>query len=95
MIVQVKEISIRHNGIRYVKGEDFEIERAQHERIKNHVTVVDDRDPVKSVDEMTVAELKKYAAENEFDLGDASKKDEILQVIFQQEQADGGKPEED
>ena len=36
---------------------------------------------VKSIEEMTVPELKKYAKDNEIDLGDAKKQKEILEAI--------------
>ncbi len=39
----------------------------------------------KSIDEMTVAELKQYAADNKIDLGNAAKKAEILAVIVAHE----------
>lgn len=38
----------------------------------------------KPIDEMTVTELKAYAADNGIDLTGASKKDEILAVIREQ-----------
>lgn len=36
---------------------------------------------VKSLDDMTVAEMKKFAAENGIDLGDATKKDDVRAAI--------------
>ena len=41
----------------------------------------DDGQPAKPVGEMTVEELKAYAAENNIDLTGASKKDDILAAI--------------
>ncbi|MCR8994483.1 hypothetical protein [Brevibacillus laterosporus] len=35
----------------------------------------------KTIDKMTVAELKEYANQHEIDLGEATKKDDILMVI--------------
>lgn len=35
----------------------------------------------KAIDEMTVAELKQYATDNGIDLGDATKKADILAII--------------
>lgn len=35
----------------------------------------------KSIHDMTVAELKQYAADHEIDLGDATKKADILEMI--------------
>lgn len=82
MIVQVKDVAIRHNGTKYNTGEEFQIERAQYERIKAHVNVIDENESPKPVEKMTVAELKDYAAENEIDLGEAAKKEDILQLIL-------------
>ena len=44
----------------------------------------------KSIEEMTVAELKKYAKDNNIDLGEAKKKEEILEVIQAAENEDEG-----
>ncbi|KAA0944079.1 hypothetical protein FQ087_18305 [Sporosarcina sp. ANT_H38] len=43
----------------------------------------------KRVEEMTVPELKEYATENDIDLGEAKKRDDILAVIqsFEEENA--------
>ena len=38
-------------------------------------------EPAKGIDEMTVAELKEYAAAHSVELGEASKKDEILAAV--------------
>lgn len=81
MLVEVKGIAIRHNGTCYAKGDTFEIDAKQHERIKDHVDVIDEADREKTIDEMTVPELKEYAAKNNIDLGDATKKDAILLVL--------------
>ncbi|MNB80555.1 hypothetical protein D3C75_273200 [compost metagenome] len=84
MKVQVNEIPIRHDGTRYEKGESFSLSDAQYERIKDHVTVLEEADELagaKSVDEMTVAELKAYVAEQNIDLGEATKKEDILAKI--------------
>ena len=47
----------------------------------NYETVTKAPGNPKAIEEMTVAELKEYAAENDIDLGDAKKRDEILEVI--------------
>ncbi|MBY9078300.1 hypothetical protein KIH86_17680 [Paenibacillus sp. HN-1] len=44
MKVQVNEIPIRHDGTRYEKGESFSLPDAQYERIKDHVTVLEETD---------------------------------------------------
>lgn len=47
--------------------------------------IYDDYQPLsedpKNVGEMTVSELKEYATENDIDLGEAKKRDDILTVI--------------
>ncbi len=93
MIVTPKKIPVRHNGRRYLAGEEFEIDNAGYERISQHVEVVSEEDLVldKPVDKMTVPELKAYAELHEIDLGDANKKPEILAAIQAAQQA-GGNP---
>ncbi|MDF2722106.1 MAG: hypothetical protein K0Q59_1781 [Paenibacillus sp.] len=83
MIVQVKAISVRHNGVRYFEGEEFEIDAKGYERIKTHVDVVEEDDPEKPVelDDMTVPQLREYANTNNIDLGGATKKPDILSAI--------------
>lgn len=44
-----------------------------------------DADPVKDVDEMTVAELRAYAKDHDINLGGATKKDDILAAIYDAE----------
>lgn len=98
MIVKVKEIPVRHNGLRHLTDEEFKIEQAAYAKIQKFVDVVkedsdqsDDnfnkgQDPngqqgPKKIEDMTVPELKAFADEMEIDLGDATKKDEILARI--------------
>lgn len=85
MKVEVNKISIRHNGTLYAKGASFNLSAEQYERLKDHVTVLDETDetavPEKSIDEMTVTELKDHAAATGIDLGDATKKEDILAKI--------------
>jgi hypothetical protein len=85
MKVEVKDTAIRHDGTLYSKGASFSVAPEQYERIKQHVEVLEKDKPVaeKSIDEMTVPELKGYAASSEppIDLGDATKRDEILAKI--------------
>lgn len=83
MKVQVNEIPIRHNGTLYEEGASFSLTTEQYERIKDHVTVLDETEgePEKSLDEMTLPELKAYAKAHEIELGDVTKKDEILAIL--------------
>jgi hypothetical protein len=50
---------------------------------KGHLSVIEggETEDPKAVEDMTVAELKAYATENNIDLGDATKKDDILAAI--------------
>ncbi|WP_138496340.1 hypothetical protein [Paenibacillus pinistramenti] len=83
MIVEVNNIPIEHDGTLYEKGASFSLPADQHERLKDYVTVLEENDELadKSVEDMTVAELKAYAAEHQIDLGDAAKKEDILAKI--------------
>lgn len=47
----------------------------------NYETIATVPENPKTIEEMTIAELKEYAAENDINLGDAKKRDEILEVI--------------
>lgn len=51
----------------------------------------------KSIEEMTVPELKEYAAENDIDFKDAKKKEEILEAIrnFENDEPEGNDQEGD
>lgn len=51
------------------------------EVIETGYTLVELDEQSKPVEEMTVPELKEYAVENSIDLGDAKKRDEILEAI--------------
>ena len=58
----------------------------EHPEIKEaikagHLRLVEDAPAVKTVDEMTAAELKQYADDNGIDLGEAKTKPEILAAI--------------
>ncbi|WP_328802019.1 hypothetical protein T3H97_06315 [Paenibacillus sp. LX16] len=86
MLVEVKEIQVRHNGTLYEKGASFSLPANQYERIKAHVIVLDEEDepaadPDKDIDEMTVPELRAHAEKLRIDLGEATKKDDILEKI--------------
>lgn len=45
--------------------------------------VIEENSEVITLSEMTVANLKKFAEENEIDLGKATKKDDIIKVIME------------
>ena len=83
MIVQVKSIPVRHNGVRYFAGEEFEIDVKGYERIKSHVDVIDDS-PESDPDEfdgMTIPQLQEHAKTNNINLGGATRKPDILKAI--------------
>ncbi|REK69337.1 hypothetical protein [Paenibacillus paeoniae] len=44
MIVKVNEIPVRHNGTRYVKGEEFEVSKKDYARLEKHVKVISEDD---------------------------------------------------
>lgn len=48
---------------------------------KKAVEAVEEKAAVEAVEEMTVAELKAYAAANNIDLGEATKKADILAAV--------------
>ena len=77
-IVEVIKIPVRYKGTTYSAGESFEMEEIHVN--ETAVKVIGDVAP-KSIEEMTIAELKKYAKDNEIDLGDAKKQKEILKAI--------------
>jgi hypothetical protein len=87
MKVEVKKTAIRHNGTLYSEGASFSVTAEQYERIKQYVEVLEDEpsEPAagKAIDDMTIPELKAYAAgaEPPIDLGDATKKEDILAKI--------------
>ena len=59
--------------------EDLKVIESKYERIEK---------APKTIDEMTVTELKKYAKDNDIDLGEAKKQKDILEVIQATEKAD-------
>lgn len=50
MIVKVKNIPVRHNGQLFGAGMEFEMERADYEKIKQHLDVVDESDKPSKAD---------------------------------------------
>jgi hypothetical protein len=86
--VEVKEIPIRHNGQLFQQGESFSVTEKEYARIEKHVTVLESvADPVS---EMKLPELKAYAKEQGIDLGEATKREEVLAVIQKAGEAGGG-----
>ncbi|AGR47454.1 hypothetical protein ABOUO_8 [Brevibacillus phage Abouo] len=93
MIVKVLDIPIRYNHNTYRMGEVFDIEEGHLKDIENLVVPQiseESQEPEvfplerieeKTIDKMTVAELKEYAIQHDIDLGEATKKDDILAVI--------------
>ncbi|ATO50140.1 hypothetical protein P4V86_19410 [Brevibacillus laterosporus] len=90
MKVKVLDIPIRYNHNTYRVGEVFEIEEEHLRGIEELVVPQiseESQEPEtypleeKSIDKMTVAELKEYAIQHDIDLGEATKKDDILAVI--------------
>lgn len=92
--VKVKNIPVRYEGTTYQPGEEFSM-KAEH--VIDSLVEVTEEDAIepKTVEEMTITELKEYAAENDIDLGDAKKKDDILAAIQQNEQGQGEDPGSD
>lgn len=79
-IVQVKDVPVRYEHVTYQPGSSFEM-KDEHVN-ESLVTVTGEVETVpKTIDEMTVAELKSHAELNEIELGDAKKRDDILEVI--------------
>lgn len=88
MIVSVKETPIRHNGTVYRAGDEFEINKAGYDRLEPYVDVVeDDEEAEVAIEDMTGAQLKAYAKSNNIDLGEATRKPDILAKI---QEAQGG-----
>ena len=78
--VIVKNIPVRYEGTTYQPGEEFDM-KAEHVN-KNIVEVTGEvEQKPKTIEDMTVAELKDYATNNEIDLGEAKKRDDILEAI--------------
>lgn len=85
--------NVKYGKDRFVKGDVLEVTKAEYDHFLKSKLIQDDyTEPImktpKTVDEMTLAELKAYATEHEIDLGEAKKKDEILGAI---EKADAEK----
>lgn len=78
MFVKVKNIPVRYNKTTYTEGEEFEIKDEHIAGIESFVEVI----VGKSIEDMTVAELKAYAASAGVDLGEAAKKPDILAIIL-------------
>jgi len=79
MVVKVIGIPIRYNKKSHRKGEAFEISEEHYKGIANLVETIEEEN--KTIDKMTIDELKTYAEEKQIDLGGATKKAEILAII--------------
>ncbi|MTI56151.1 hypothetical protein [Geosporobacter ferrireducens] len=83
MQVKVKKIPIRYNKHRYQAGETFEIQQEHVKGIQNLVEIVSEETEEKSLEQMTVAELKEYAKSQDIEIGKTSKKEDILALIYE------------
>lgn len=92
--VEVKDIPVRYAGTTHQAGETFEM--ATEHVLENLVYVLGDIEK-KPVSEMTLQELKDHAAESEIDLGDARKKEEVLEIVqaFEAEKQESEKSTEE
>lgn len=65
------------------KGDSATVTEDVCESLVETGVITDDYEPIKSksVDEMTVPELREYATESGIDLGEAKKRDDILMII--------------
>lgn len=78
--VEVINVPVRYNGVTYKREESFEME--DEHVIETLVNVIGEVEHApKSLEEMTVPELKQYAKDKEIDLGEAKKQKEIFEVI--------------
>lgn len=55
--------------------------KAEYLKLGGLITGEEEQSGPKVLEDLNVAELKKYAKDNEIDLGEATKKDDILAVI--------------
>lgn len=80
-IVEVLNVPVRYGNTTYQPGSSFEME--ENHVNENLVIVVGEVEKApKQIEDYTVAELKAYADEKEIDLGEAKKRDELLEVIL-------------
>lgn len=91
MKVGVKEIPIRHNGQLYEQGESFNVSEKEYARLEQYVIVLEAGE-APQVSDMKLPELKAYAKEHDIELGEASKREEVLAVILKAGEAGGGTP---
>lgn len=84
MQVTPKRLPVRHNGKTYKAGETIEVDLKDYERIQAHVSVLEAEETMveKPLEKMTLAELKVHAEKHEIDLGEATKKEDILAAIL-------------
>lgn len=80
--VEVKDIPVRYSRQTYPAGATFLMDERHLKGMDELLTVLGEvEEPEKTVDEMTLVELKEYAEKNTIDLGGKTKKDEILAAI--------------
>lgn len=87
--------NVKYGKNRFVKGDVLEVTEEEYEQLLESKLIQNDytesiQQKPKTIDEMTIPELKNYAAAREIDLGEAKKRDEILKAI-----QDAEKPKED
>lgn len=79
-IVQVKDIPVRYANTTYQPGSSFEMED-EHVNEKLVKVMSDVENALKTIEEMTVAELEAYALEKEIDISECANKAEKLAKI--------------
>lgn len=77
--VEVIDIPVRYKGETYKAGESFEVDEEHLPAIEQYVNVISESKPV---EEMKLDELKEYAKAKEIDLGNATKREDILAIIL-------------
>jgi len=87
MKVEVIESPVRYNGETYVAGQSFEIDEKHVTGIEQHVNVISEDKPI---EEMKLDELKEYSKAKGIDLGDATKKEDILAIILEAQKVAAG-----
>lgn len=67
----------------YQKGETSTVGEDICDELVEKGVINEGYEPIKpkTVDEMTIPELREFATENSFDLGEAKKRDDILEAI--------------
>lgn len=89
MKVEVKEIPIRHNGQLYQQGESFSVTEKEYARLEQYVKVLEEGE-APQVSDLKLPELKDYAKQHGIDLGEATKREDVLATILKAGEAGGG-----